>query len=128
MAHGWAPYAPPNPRRPGSSGGGGGGGSNGAGSRGGSRGGSAAALADAPPDEVAQPYPLRDAYASRPLPYTRRVPRLASELDGLWAPAAARVEALLDARQPGDAGGMPNERQPSDHLPLGAVLLLPCSA
>jgi hypothetical protein len=68
-------------------------------------------------------------YASKPLPYTRRVPRLASRLDQMWASPHAAVTRLLHAQRPGpDSAGMPHEGAPSDHLPLGAVLVFPAAA
>lgn len=67
--------------------------------------------------------------ARAPPPYTRRVPRLASTIDQLWASAHADVSAVLHAAEPGrDAGGMPHAAAPSDHHPLGAVLRFPPAA
>lgn len=61
-------------------------------------------------------------------PPNPQVPRLASSLDQLWVSSHASVAALLHAQAPGDAAGMPNGRSPSDHLPLGAVVVLPAAA
>ncbi|KIY93490.1 hypothetical protein MNEG_14472 [Monoraphidium neglectum] len=92
-------------------------------------GGAAAALLADEPGEATQPYLLQDAYASHPLPYTRRVPSLASSIDQLWVSAHAAVTHVLHAQdEKADAAGMPNERQPSDHLPLGAIITLPAAA
>jgi hypothetical protein len=74
----------------------------------------------------APPQP-QDAYLCRPLPYTRRVPQLASSLDQLWLSAHARVTSLLHATHASDGGGMPSAHQPSDHLPLGAVVVFPAA-
>ncbi|GBF93208.1 hypothetical protein Rsub_05940 [Raphidocelis subcapitata] len=116
----------------------GGGGKGGGGKGGGKSGGatplggsvaSLAALAADAPGEATQPFLLQDAYRRSPAPYTRRVPRLASTIDQLWASAHAAVTTLLHAAEPGrDAGGMPHAGAPSDHHPLGVVLRFPPAA
>ncbi|KAI8464931.1 MAG: hypothetical protein J3K34DRAFT_489601 [Monoraphidium minutum] len=114
---GWAPLlGAPGAKAPAGGGGGGGGG-----------GGLGAGLAEEV-SEATQPYLLQDAYAANPLPYTRRVPRSAASIDQLWVSAHAAVTHLLHATSPADAEGMPNAQQPSDHLPLGATVLLPAAA
>lgn len=81
--------------------------------------------------DAAQPYLLADAYAARPLPFTRKVPQLESSLDWLFVSASLTVTALLqpldpalpaDRRLPHSRTGLPNAAHPSDHLPIGAKL------
>ncbi|PNW83119.1 hypothetical protein CHLRE_06g307400v5 [Chlamydomonas reinhardtii] len=80
---------------------------------------------------IAHPYALHEAYSSGgvELPFTRKVPSLASSLDFIWASCNLEVTALyvpVEARHQGLIAhqALPNQHYPSDHLPIGAVLKL----
>ncbi|GLC33494.1 hypothetical protein PLESTB_000081100 [Pleodorina starrii] len=78
---------------------------------------------------IAHPYALHEAYSSggHELPFTRKVPSLASTLDFIWASCQLEVAALywpVECRHEGliEHQALPNQHYPSDHLPIGAVL------
>ncbi|GLC61160.1 hypothetical protein PLESTB_001724600 [Pleodorina starrii] len=78
---------------------------------------------------IAHPYVLHEAYSSggHDLPFTRKVPSLASTLDFIWASCQLEVAALywpVECRHEGliEHQALPNQHYPSDHLPIGAVL------
>ncbi|GLI60021.1 hypothetical protein VaNZ11_002085 [Volvox africanus] len=80
---------------------------------------------------IAHPYALHEAYSSGgyELPFTRKVPALASTMDFIWASYHMEVAALywpVECRHEGliEQQALPNHHYPSDHLPIGAVLRL----
>ncbi|EFJ47404.1 hypothetical protein VOLCADRAFT_92068 [Volvox carteri f. nagariensis] len=80
---------------------------------------------------ISHPYALHEAYSSggHELPFTRKVPPLASTLDFIWASCQLEVAALywpVECRHEGliEHQALPNQHYPSDHLPIGAVLRL----
>lgn len=82
--------------------------------------------------DISHPYDLMDAYllAGRQLPFTRKVPQLASSLDFIWVSSFISVEAVYWPYTPEDLAlikenSLPNERFPSDHVPIGVVLRIP---
>ena len=94
---------------------------------------------DLPDHEVAtkeaieHPFALQDVYAEAHAspPYTRNVDGRGARLDFLWASQAMGLAAVLrplpqdlHEERMANENGLPNERMPSDHLPVGAVLSL----
>ncbi|KXZ54570.1 hypothetical protein GPECTOR_4g635 [Gonium pectorale] len=80
---------------------------------------------------IAHPFPLHEVYSSggAELPFTRKVPSLASTLDFIWASCQLEVRSLywpVECRHEGllQHQALPNQHYPSDHLPIGAVLRL----
>ena len=78
---------------------------------------------------------MQDVYAAAeaPLPFTRKIPSLASTIDFVWASKHMQTEALYWPIPRKDypflmQHSLPNKSYPSDHLPVGVLLSsAPCA-
>lgn len=90
-------------------------------------------LVPATRNTVEHPYLLRDVYAESPRlgpPYTLKTDEYSAVVDFIWASRTLQLAAVLQPisashRAYVDRHFLPNEKDPSDHLPIGAVLRLP---
>jgi CCR4-NOT transcription complex subunit 6 len=84
---------------------------------------------------IAHPFALHEAYdaAGYHLPFTHKVGQQHAVLDYMWSSRHMRVAAVMrplqqEHRAMVDSSFLPNRVHPSDHLPIGAVLKLTCTA
>ncbi|KAI3433865.1 hypothetical protein D9Q98_003668 [Chlorella vulgaris] len=84
---------------------------------------------------IAHPFALHEAYdaAGYHLPFTHKVGQQHAVLDYVWSSRHMRVAAVMrplqqEHRAMVDSSFLPNRVHPSDHLPIGAVLKLTCTA